>query len=46
MFADARKKALEIIKEQRDILYKINMSESYVINLLKKQYIFNYNTDM
>ena len=36
MFADARKKALEIIKKQRDMLYKINVAENVLINALKK----------
>ncbi|CAB4019363.1 Hypothetical predicted protein [Paramuricea clavata] len=37
MFAESRKKALETIKEQRDILYKINTAENLLTNLLKKQ---------
>ena len=38
LFADLRKKALETIKEQRDILFKINAAETTIHNLLKKHY--------
>jgi hypothetical protein len=37
LFADTRRKALEIIKEQRDILQKVNAAESVLTGLLKKQ---------
>ena len=36
LFADLRKKALDTIKEQRDILYKINAAEITMYNLMKK----------
>ena len=36
LFADLRKKALETIKEQRDLLLKINAAETTIHNLLKK----------
>jgi hypothetical protein len=36
LFGDLRKKALETIKEQRDILIKINAAETTMHNLLKK----------
>ena len=36
MFADTRKKALEKIKEQRDILFKINNAENLLSSLLNK----------
>ena len=37
MFAESRKKALETIKEQRDILYKINVAENLITFLLKNK---------
>ena len=36
LFGDLRKKALETIKEQRDLLIKINAAETTMHNLLKK----------
>jgi hypothetical protein len=36
LFADARRKALDIIKEQRDMLQKINAAEYVLTTLLKK----------
>ena len=37
LFADVRRKALDTIKEQRDLLQKINAAEYVITNLLKKQ---------
>jgi hypothetical protein len=37
LFADTRRKELEIIKEQRDILQKVNAAESVLTSLLKKR---------
>jgi hypothetical protein len=37
LFADTRGKALDIIKEQRDVLQKINAAEYVLTSLLKKQ---------
>jgi hypothetical protein len=36
LFADLRRKALETIKEQRDMLQKINPAEAVLTGLLKK----------